>query len=405
MPTLGEGVQQATLARWLKREGDRVAVGEELAEIETDKVTLSCEAEQEGYLECLVPEGATVEVGTTIARILDARNGTTMRQEEQPVEQASALPADESTQERSAAPGMSAAAAPAAVAMSRVRATPLARRIAQTAGIDLATVVGTGPSGLVTRVDLGDARNTRSADQLTRSMVASHVRQLTGLQRVVAERMAASRATVPEFEIQTEVTMDAVVALRERIKELAASVVPSINDFIIKAAALALRNHPLANGSFDDGSIVLHEHINVGVAVAADAALVVPVIAAADVRPLLEIAREARRLADRVRARSVTAAELGGGTFTVSNLGMYGMTAISPIINAPQAAILGVGAIRSVAVFDGPAVIERKLLTLTLSCDHRILYGAEAAAYLRDVRRLLEEPLRLLLDADLPNGK
>jgi pyruvate dehydrogenase E2 component (dihydrolipoamide acetyltransferase) len=211
--------------------------------------------------------------------------------------------------------------------------------------------------------------------------------------------MAEAKATVPHFQVETEVVMDAAVALRAELKAVAGDgPAPSFNDMIVRAAALALRAHPKVNGSYRDGAFELHERVNVGIAVAAEDALVVPTIVDADRRSLGEIGRESRRLAERVRAGTATPPELAGGTFTVSNLGMFGMTAIYPVINPPQAAILGVGRTRSVLRRgeDGE-IVDSGLMTLTLSCDHRILYGAEAAEFLAAVRDLLETPLRLAL--------
>jgi pyruvate dehydrogenase E2 component (dihydrolipoamide acetyltransferase) len=210
--------------------------------------------------------------------------------------------------------------------------------------------------------------------------------------------MAEAKATIPHFQVQTEAAMDAAIALRAGLEaSVNAEGAPSLNDLIVKACAIALRRHPRANGSYEDGGFELHERINVGVAVAADDALLVPVVMDADAKSLGAIARETRRLAQRVRADEITPPELAGATFTVSNLGMFGMTAISPVINPPQAAILGVGALReTLARVDGE-IVERTLMTLTLSCDHRILYGADAARLLADVRTLLEAPFGLAL--------
>jgi pyruvate dehydrogenase E2 component (dihydrolipoamide acetyltransferase) len=208
--------------------------------------------------------------------------------------------------------------------------------------------------------------------------------------------MAEAHATAPDFVVETEVTMSSVAALRERLRPVPGRV-PSYNDFIVMAAARALLEHPRANGSFRDGRFELHERVNVGIAVAAEDALLVPTIFDADRRSLGAIALESRRLIDAVRSGTITPAELEGGTFTVSNLGMYGMTAITPVLNPPQAAILGVGAMRDqLALVDGE-VVSRPVMTLRLSCDHRILYGADAALFLSAIRDGLEEPLRLAL--------
>jgi pyruvate dehydrogenase E2 component (dihydrolipoamide acetyltransferase) len=213
--------------------------------------------------------------------------------------------------------------------------------------------------------------------------------------------MAEAKATIPHFQVQTEVVMDGAIAMRAELKALAevddAEIAPSVNDLIVKACALALRRHPHANGSYKEGRFELHERVNVGVAVAADGALVVPTVFDADIKSLGQIATETRRLAERVRSGQISPPELSGATFTVSNLGMYGMTAITPVINPPQAAILGVGSTRATLARDGEQIVDRSLLTLTLSCDHRILYGADAARFLAGVRALLEAPLRLCL--------
>src|SRR5581483_62657 len=224
-------------------------------------------------------------------------------------------------------------------------------------------------------------------------------RELTRTQQLIARRMAEAKATIPHFQVQTEAEFDAVLELRAQLKADTAEtqVVPSINDFIVKACALALRQHPRANGSYRDNRFELHERVNIGVAVAAEEALIVPTIFDADKRALADIAAESRRLAERVRDGKIAPPELSGATFTVSNLGMFGMTAITPVINPPQAAILGVGAAREQpALIDG-VLVQRHRLTLTLSCDHRILYGADAARFLSEIRESLESPLRLML--------
>lgn len=223
--------------------------------------------------------------------------------------------------------------------------------------------------------------------------------ELSRLQSIIARRMAEAKATVPHFQVETEVRMDAAIRLRSELKAAAGEgPVPSFNDMIIRAAALALRDCPKANGSYREGAFELHDRVNVGMAVAADDALVVPTIFDADRKSLGEIGRDSRRLAARVREGTVTPPELAGGTFTVSNLGMFGMTAIYPVINPPQAAILGVGRTRPMLErgADGE-IVDLSLMTLTLSCDHRILYGAEAAEFLGAIRDLLESPLRVAL--------
>ncbi len=221
--------------------------------------------------------------------------------------------------------------------------------------------------------------------------------------------MAESKATIPDFSIQAEVDMDACVALRGELKRLAHSelaqepggepsrATPTFNDMVLKACALALREHPRANGSYRDGRLQLHARVNVGVAVAAEDALVVPTVFDADSKALGEIARETRRLAQRVRERTITPPELGGGTFTVSNLGMYGVRSFTAIVNPPQAAILSVGSLEPRAVVREGEIVARHTMILTLVCDHRILYGADAAQLLARIRELLEAPSALTL--------
>jgi pyruvate dehydrogenase E2 component (dihydrolipoamide acetyltransferase) len=295
-----------------------------------------------------------------------------------------------------------------------VRATPLARQAARTHGVALDGVVGSGPLGRITRGDVLTKAGVASAPAPTPTSHPPRPAEPAGdaqapsgkgtielveptrVQAMIARRMAEAKATVPHFQVQTEVVMDAAAAFRTQIKAMGATGL-SLNDLIVKAVALALRNHPRANGSYRDGRFELYSRVNVGIAVAAENALVVPTIFDADQKSLGTIASESRRLAERVRDGTITPAELSGATFTVSNLGMYGMTAITPVVNPPQAAILGVGAARDVlARLDG-AIVDRQLVTLTLSCDHRILYGADAAGFLSTVREFLEQPLRLAL--------
>jgi pyruvate dehydrogenase E2 component (dihydrolipoamide acetyltransferase) len=300
-------------------------------------------------------------------------------------------------------------------------ATPLARRVARIHAVELEAVVGTGPRGRITRADVliaagvalaeprraavrtvPVARTAPASDTAAPSVAGAKGEttriEPTRLQQLVARRMAESKATIPHFQVQSEVAMDAAIALRAELKaSVNGDAAPSLNDLIVKACALALRQHPAANGSYVDGGFELHGRVNIGVAVAAEDALVVPVVKDADTKSLGSIARETRRLAERVRTGEISPPELSGGTFTVSNLGMFGMTAITPVINPPQAAILGVGALReTLARVDGE-IVDRTLMTLTLSCDHRILYGADAAWLLADVRTLLETPLGLAL--------
>jgi pyruvate dehydrogenase E2 component (dihydrolipoamide acetyltransferase) len=405
MPRLSDSMTEGTILTWLKTDGDEVVEGEELVEIETDKATMTYESPTAGVLTIVAGTGETLAVGAVMAR---AGAGTP----DEPVADVPPVPA-----EAAPAPSKGNASAPVPVrpGSEGVAATPVARRLAREHGVDLAAVTGSGPRGRITRADVAAAAGivtpapastaaarapapARASAPAPAGNGAGQARELTRIQQVIVQRMSEARDTVPDFQVQTEVAMDRALGLRAELKANCIETVPSLNDFVVRAAALALREHPLANGSFRDGRIQLHSHINVGIAVATEGALIVPTIRDADRQSIGEIATESSRLAERVRDGSVTPAELSDGTFTVSNLGMFGMTAIVPVVNVPQAAILGVGAVRAVlGRNEDGAIVDRHLMTLTLSCDHRILYGADAARFLAAIKDLLERPLRLML--------
>jgi pyruvate dehydrogenase E2 component (dihydrolipoamide acetyltransferase) len=273
--------------------------------------------------------------------------------------------------------------------------------------VDLSTLTGSGPGGRIVKADVEKVGGTAPVEapasveapaaETAKGQV--EVRELTRLQQVIARRMAESKATAPHFYLETEIDMSAAVAARARIKAMTpeGEIVPSFNDMVIKASAIALRSFPQANGAYRDGRFELYSRVNVGVAVAAQDALVVPTVLDADRKGLREIAADSRSVAARVRDGSITPPELSGGTFTVSNLGMFGITNFSAVINVPQAAILAVGAITERPVVRDGEISTAHMLGVTLSCDHRILYGAPAAEFLARIRELLEEPLSLAL--------
>ncbi len=415
MPRLSDAMEEGTILTWLKANGEHVDTGAELVEIETDKATMTYESPQAGFLEIVVAQGASVAVGTVIARMgIDASlpqapSGTA------PVRTDDAAILEPAVDERAST---SRTASTATNGDRAIRSTPLARRLASRHGVDLSTVSGTGPRGRICRADVevaagvepapalavpppGPAAEIPSVSRASSSGESSKgevtVIELTRPQQVVARRMAEAKATIPEFQVEAEVRLDAAIGLRAQLKELGGEATPSLNDIVVKACALALRAHPRANGSYKNGVFELYGRVNIGVAVAAQDALVVPTVTDADTRTLTSIASETRRLAVRVRNGEITPPELSGATFTVSNLGMYGMSAITPVINPPQAAILGVGASRSIAAVVDGELAEQHLVTLRLTCDHRILYGAEAAQFLQSIRASLEQPLSLVL--------
>jgi pyruvate dehydrogenase E2 component (dihydrolipoamide acetyltransferase) len=410
MPRLSDSMEEGTVLNWLKQVGDEVVVGEELVEIETDKANMGYEADVAGtLLEILVGENETAPVGAVIARIGDPQAAGPVAAGDPPlpaVAKASSV----------GVPPTAPPAAPAAVKNGRVKASPLARRIASELGVDISTLSGTGPGGRIVKKDVEAATSSTPAPATTPSAstpapppVASgsletakgqvEVIELTKLQQVVSRRMSESKAVAPHFYLTTEVDMGAAVAARARIKEISGEgeVVPSFNDMVVKACAIALRKFPRANGAYKDGRFELYSRINVGIAVAANDALVVPTIFDADNKGLREIAADARSLAGKVRDGSITPPELSGGTFSVSNLGMYGIKSFGAIVNSPQAGILAVGEIADRPVVKDGQVVPGKLMEMTLSCDHRILYGADGAEFLAEIKRILQEPLALSL--------
>ncbi|HEX3830503.1 MAG TPA: dihydrolipoamide acetyltransferase family protein [Solirubrobacteraceae bacterium] len=403
MPRLSDSMEEGTILSWLREDGEHVAVGDELVEIETDKATMTYESPAEGVLRVLARVGETLAVGAPIAQL-----GA--------VDEPLASDLERVSHAQGGKPAPSSTVHVSTDGNGNAGATPLARRMATVHGVDLDRLEGTGPRGRITRADVaasagiedpvdtgrvppGRDPEIRPAFRDTSRTDAPPTQDLTRVQQLIARRMSEAKATIPEFQVQTEADIDALLALRAQLKDQPGppDPLPSLNDFIVKACALALRRHPRANGSYRDGRFELHEHVNVGIAVAATDALIVATIADADTRSVGAIACEAHRLAAAVRDGSVAPPDLAGATFTVSNLGMYGMTAITPVINPPQAAILGVGAARATPALRDGELVERRLMTLTLSCDHRILYGADAAEFLSDIRRRLESPLTLLL--------
>ena len=408
MPRLSDTMEEGTILRWLVADGESIRRGQELVEIETDKANMTYESDQEGVIQRIAAEGDTLPVGAVIAQI-----------------------------------GGNDSGAGSASAEERVKASPLAKRIASERGVDLHTVTGSGPGGRIVKADVQSAgrepddgasslhagatpppaapgadgpsidtgTSSPSAAGLPGATTAkgeSTVVELSRTQQTIARRMAESKATIPHFSLQADVDMEACVALRTELKSLAKDGIPThpaptYNDMVIKACALALREFPSANSSYRDGRLQLHSRVNVGMAVAADddeptgSALVVPTVFDADQKSLGEIARETRALAARVREHSVTPPELGGGTFTVSNLGMFGIASFTAIINPPQTAILSVGTLGPRAVVRDGELLARNTMTVTLACDHRILYGAPAARFLARIRELLEAPAALTL--------
>jgi pyruvate dehydrogenase E2 component (dihydrolipoamide acetyltransferase) len=428
MPRLSDSMEEGTVLGWMKAVGDEVALGDELVEIETDKANMVYEADVAGTLiEIVAEEGATLPIGEVIARVGDAGDAPARPSGEDEVEPAAATedapdgepddsPSAEAEPEAPAeSPGEPADAAPADAAGSgdRIKASPLARRMAREQGVELASLTGSGPGGRIVKADVESGAGAAAApaaagpapssapagERIETARGSAEEFELSRLQQTIARRMAESKATAPHFYLTSEIDMSRAVEARARIKAASGEgeIVPSFNDMVVKACALALREFPRANGSYRDGKVEEYSRVNIGVAVAAQDALVVPTVFDADVKGLRQIAADSRDLAARVREGTITPPELSGGTFTVSNLGMFGVTSFSAVINPPQAAILAVGAIDEVPVVRDGEIVPGQRMSVTLACDHRILYGADGAKFLAKVRDLLEEPVFLAL--------
>jgi pyruvate dehydrogenase E2 component (dihydrolipoamide acetyltransferase) len=380
MPRLSDTMEEGTIVRWLADDGADVTRGQDLVEIETDKATMTYESGATGVLRIVSAEGATLAVGAAIAVIAAVGDSG-----ESPIP-----PADPPRR-------------------GRLVASPVARRLAAELGIDIATVAGSGPRGQIRKADVERRVRGTEADATpetappsavvspgARGAVAMH--ELTRTQRTIARRMAESKATIPHFSVTADVDMTDAVRMREELRALdAATPLPSFNDIVIKACGIALPEHPRVRSAYRDGHLDTYSRINIGMAVASDDALIVPVIDDADARPLAEIALETRRLAERVRDGSITPPELAGAVFTVSNLGMYGVREFDAIVSVGQAAILSVGELAERPVVRDGQLVARWVMTATLSADHRVVYGADAARFLAAVREILERPLTLLL--------
>ncbi len=402
MPRLSDSMEEGTIVRWLKRDGDEVARGEELVEIETDKATMAYESDTAGTLRISAQEGVTLPVGATIATIGEGSG---------PAPAPALAPALAAT----ATEAEPAATTDAAASGERVRASPLARRIAGQRGVDLHALAGSGPGGRIVKADVeaAEAAPATMAAAPADAPASPQPASVSGdagsgrgtvtssepsrTQALIARRMAESRATVPSFTLQITVDMTTATTLRAELKAGAAPAiaVPTINDMVVKASALALREQPQANGSWRDGHFEHYSRVNIGVAVAAPGTLVVPTVFDADTLTLAEIAAKTGELAERVRSGTITPPQTSGGTFTVSNLGMFGVRSFEAVINPPQAAILAVGAVEQRPAVHDRQIEPRMLMELTLACDHRILYGADGAQLLARIKALLEAPLSL----------
>lgn len=415
MPKLSDTMTEGVVAEWHKKVGDPVSSGELLAEIETDKATMEFESFYDGVLLHIgVEKGATAPVNSILAIIgaKDEKVETILAEAEKsvPESEAPATPTPEPVKEvaeskpaptPAPAPTPVSTPAPAAVADSngRVFASPLAKKIATDKGIDLSQVQGTGEAGRIVKRDIdhytpyvGAAGNKR-AFVGTESFTDEPVSQM---RKTIAKRLSESKFTAPHFYLTLDIDMDNAISIRQQLNNVGASKV-SFNDMVIKAVALALRENPKVNSSWYGDFIRRNEHVHIGVAVAVEEGLLVPVVRFADGKELAEIGAEVRVLAQKAKDKKLQPSEWEGNTFTISNLGMFGIEEFTAIVNPPDSCILAVGGIKEVPVVKNGQVVPGNVMKVTLSCDHRVVDGATGATFLQSFKNLMENPISLVM--------
>ena len=400
LPQMGADMEEGTIVRWLKNEGDPVERGEIIAEIETDKANVEIEAFESGlFRKTLASEGDTVDVGTVIA-IIAAQDDDIAAYEKGAV--AAAAPAAEKADAKEATVEKAEVAAkptkPPAGKDGRVRASPVARKLAEERGIDLATLAGTGPDGRIVRRDV-DARIEKGpAPEKPPVPAAVEVVGVSKMRQAIARRMSQSKREAPHYYITLDIDMTDAERLRRQLRESVGDELRvSVNDLIVKASAMALERHPDFNTWLVDGEVRRHEAINVCIAIALEDGLIAPAILDCGNKRVAEIGSDSRSLAERAKSGKLRPAEISDGTFTVSNVGMFGVTSLIAIIQPPQTAILGVGAVRETPVVRDGRVEVASMMTVALSADHRVTDGAQGAQFLSEIRTLLQNPAGLLV--------
>jgi len=444
MPKLSDTMEEGTVIEWKKKTGDAVKKGDVLAEVESDKASFELEADADGVLSIVIDAGKAVPVGDVIANIgkegdapakaatkpeaeaedksetdAKAKPKPKPAEDEQVVSPAAEGevegPAVEPSEERSEE---AAQARPAATGDggddggsdgTRIKASPIAARLAAEMGVNLAELKGSGPDGRIIKEDVLAAAKQggtggRAAPQqrvAARSGPEVEHEELTRMQTIVARRMVESKTTVPHFYLTTEARMDEAVRIQKQIRETVTGAEKlTISDLVMRASALALRRFPGVNASWGGDHIEVKRRINIGFAVAQPKGLVVPVLKDVDAKDLVQISIESRQLIERARAGKPSPQDLEGGTFSISNLGMFGITEFAAVVNMPEAAILAIGAVTDRPVVENGQIVPGKLMKMTLSVDHRVLYGADGAQFLAEVKRLLENPVSLVLPPD-----
>ncbi|HSG48404.1 MAG TPA: pyruvate dehydrogenase complex dihydrolipoamide acetyltransferase [Longimicrobiales bacterium] len=428
MEALSPTMEEGQIVRWLKAEGDAVTNGDILAEIETDKATMELVARGDGILRAiLLKEGGTAPVGDVIgviaaadediSEIAGASGGEAAGTAETAGEETQPAPPQQDTPSEPEA-GAAASATPEG---GRVKASPLARRLAEEAGIDLSSVAGSGPGGRVVKKDVEEAAAQPAAGpaEAAAPPAAKAAPQRPGpeawsdagaeegyqeqkvsqMRKTIARRLTESLSPVPHFFLTIEVDMGRVLEARTRVNALVEKDGDkiSVNDFVLKATAGALRKHPDCNAAWHETAIRRYQHIHIGVAVAVEDGLITPVVKHADRKGLVQISREVREMAGRAREKKLTPEEYTGSTFSVSNLGMFGIREFTAIINPPEAGILAVGAVEEIPVVVDGGVVVRPRMRITMSCDHRVIDGAQGSRFLATLRGMLEEPAAILI--------
>ena len=431
MPKLSPTMEEGQLARWLKKEGDSVSMGEPLAEIDTDKATMEMQALSNGVLrKILIHEGESAPLGQPIAIIGEAGEDISELLKTATAARSAQASAPEKLPESGAAPAVKAmpekqdAPTPTAspdgqkqyessAPTGRLLISPIAARMAAEAGIDLKTLRGSGPGGRIVKIDIEAAKTQPPAAPARKLPPLSALRTaqpgavygpsayrdepLSEMRRTIARRLVTSLGPVPHFFLTSEIDMERAADMRRSINELYPEAKVSINDLIIKVAAVTLIQHPPVNASFQDKTVRYYEHADIGVAVATENGLITPIVRAAELKSLVEIATEVRELADRARARKLKPEEYTGATFSISNLGMFGIEEFTAVINPPEGAILAVGAMAPKPVVKENEIVIRQTMRVTMSCDHRVIDGAVGAKFLQTFKQIMENPLYLFV--------
>lgn len=410
MPSMGADMSEGSIARWLKAEGDHVSRGDILAEVETDKAVVEMEAYGSGVLrKIVVGEGVTVPVGRLIAFIADTDEELPeVEAAGAPVTPAAAPPGAVAAPAVAPAPPAQADAAPAPV--GRIKASPVARRLSEEHGIDLATITGTGPGGRIVKTDVEAAVSAApAAEPSAPAPVSPSTPQppplagedipLTPMRQAIARTVVRSKTDQPDFYVTVAVDMTEAVALRKRLNDALddEGLRVSVNDLVVKAVVMAIEKHPKWNMSFDGDRLKGHPDINVGIAIALEAGLMVPAILRCQGKSLKQLAAEAHALGESTRAGRLSQQQMTGGTFAISNLGMFGVEEFSAIMMPPQPGILAVGAVTPTPVVRDGEIVVREIMKATLTADHRVNDGAEAAVFVGEIRKALENPVGLLL--------